>query len=180
VRGPAGDIEDFDFDAAREKAPDQVGEYRIEGDTMTVAWGDGEVAEAEVEAGTDGCFHWNAGLFCPAEPFAASALSGTYEGGASGNSALGFALASRSYTFTPDGRYTLDAAASVSSTSSESTVSAGSTGSEAGSYTVDGTALTLTPDGGEPMMVAAFPFGEDVATDHPEWIYLGGTMMKRR
>ena len=55
----------------------------------------------------------------------------------------------------------------------------GSTGGEEGSYAIAGTALTMTPDGGNPETVSAFPFGEDVEGARPEWIVFGGLLLKR-
>ena len=179
ARGPAGDVEDFDFEAARAAAPDRVGAYELSDGTLKVVWGDGETDAATFETG-DACFNWNAGLFCPARPFAVDALEGTYEGGASGSSSLGYAANARTLTFTPDGRYTMSSAGGISSETAESEVSGGSSGEEAGTHSIDGTVLTLNPDGGEPNTVPAVPFGEGVEGASPEWIYFGGVMLRRR
>lgn len=179
VRGPSGDLAAFDFDAARAAAPDRVGTYEVSGDTMKVTWASGSVSESGLEP-DGGCFGWDAGLFCPAAPFGSGVLEGVYEGGASGSAALGFAMNSRTIAFAPDGRYEMASAGSVSSETDESTVSGGASGGEAGTYAIDGTVLTLSPDGGASQQVVAFPYGENVDGASPEWIYFGGTMLKRQ
>lgn len=180
ARDPAGDPAAFDFAAARAADPASVGAVSLAGDTLSVAWGDGSTTASTLEPAGEGCFYWDGGQFCPAGGFAGPTLSGHYEGSIGAAGLQGTIAVARSVTFGPDGRYAMGATSSFASTSDGSTVSGGASGEEKGTYALAGTTLTLTPKGGAPTVVTAFPYGADLATDHPEWIYFGGTMLSRR
>lgn len=179
VRSPASDTADFDFDAARQVAPGQVGEVSMTSDTMTISWGDGAKSSSSLEPSSDGCFYFNGGLFCPVQPFSVSALEGTYSGGASGNSQLGYMQNHTSLTFSPDGRFSSSNTLGFSQDGAEMNVSGGGTNTSSGTYELEGTALTLSADSGENRTVTSFPFGEGDNTAGPEYIYFDGVMLAR-
>jgi hypothetical protein len=180
AQSPTGDLVSFNFDAA---APDTSGRFTVAGNTLTMEWGNGEryEGEAEVEAGT-GCFYYNTGSFCPAEPFRTTVLDGSYEGGSGIQTSSGPASGSNSFTFRPDGTYTRETAASIGFGGEEGDTAAmaGSTGGESGRYRVDGMSLVLTSDGGGERALTAFPFGEGIDASQPERIFLDGVLLTRR
>lgn len=174
-QAPQGDLDRFDFRAAAAAKPNVTGRYTLGGDKMTVAWANGKTTTAEVEPGTDGCFFWDMGLFCPARPFPADTrLDGVFTGGAS---AGGGAVASaRTLKLGADGRYTLDSLGAVSA----GVTSAGSTAKESGTYAISGTRLDLRPDGGQPRQVLVFPYDDGSRGPQPRRLYFDGGMLKQQ
>lgn len=153
--------------------PKDVGTYAIDGDKMTMTFGS-DASESEVESGDGGCFFWDMGNFCPVGEFEDDTLDGTFAGGASAG--FGAVMSSMTVTFRPDGTYSMSSTGSV--TTSEG--SAGSSGQENGTYEIDGTVLTLTPDGGEARSLTTFPYDDGSQGGYPRRMFFGGGMLKRQ
>jgi len=153
--------------------PANIGSYAVDGDTMSMTFGD-DTSSSEVEAGDNGCFFWDMGNFCPVGEFEDDRLEGTYSGGAS----AGFGAVSNAMTvtFTPDGSYTLSSTGAV--VTSEGT--AGSTTEERGTYQLDGSVLTLAPEGGQPRQLTTFPYDDGSQGPQPRRLFFGGGMLKRQ
>jgi hypothetical protein len=177
VVNPVAAGKHVDLDAERAVNPKNVGTFKRDGADLVLTF-DGKDQRAKFKATDHGCFDWNAGTFCPVTPFpSGTKLDGTFEGGASvGGGALISAL---EITFKPDGTYTTSSAVSYSSTSATSNVSGGSTGGERGTYAIDGTSLTLTPESGKPRTVSTFPYDDDTKGPQPRRLFFGGGMLKR-
>ena len=159
--------------APDEQRPDDVGSYSVDGDGMTMTFGD-DATTSEVEPGDGGCFFWDAGLFCPVQAFEDDTLDGTWSGGASAGG--GAVNSSVTVKFDPDGNYELSTFGSVVTADA----SAGSSGSERGSYGIDGNLLTLEPEGGEPRSLTTFPYDDGSEGPQPRRIFFGGGMLKRQ
>ena len=153
--------------------PEDVGTYSIEGANMSMTFA-GNTTTNDIEAGNEGCFFWDMGNFCPVGEFDDDTLDGTFTGGASAG--FGAVSSAMSVTFKPDGTYTLSSIGAV--VTSEG--SAGSTGEESGSYEIDGTVLTLTPDGGAARSLTTFPYDDGSEGAQPRRMFFGGGMLKRQ
>lgn len=161
----------------RAQRPNDVGTYRIEGENLVVELGSTPTS-AKFEPSDKGCFGWNGGIFCPVQPFDGSqTLDGTFEGGASVGG--GAAMSSTTITFNDDGTYALSSTASFNMKSETSEVSTGGSGGERGTYALDGTALTLQPEGGEARVYSVFPYDDGTEGPAPRRLYFGGGMLKR-
>ena len=178
ARAPTANIATLDFVALRNKTPAAVGTVSINGDKMMIRWGNGTSAEStlETKAG-DPCFAWDAGSFCPVSPFKpGERLDGTFEGGLRSTGSTGtVASNARTISFTSGGTYQMDA---VGVLGDKDGVDAFEGGSEKGTYTLNGTDLTLTS--GKTYHVLAFPYNaDDGAAVKPDHVYFGGSMLKR-
>lgn len=113
--------------------------------------------QARFEPEDKGCFGWDAGIFCPVQMFQPGAtLDGTFTGGASVGG--GAVMSSTQITFKPDGTYKRESAGSFSSQGRTSAASGESVSEEHGRYRINGTALSLMPDGGKETVVSTFPW----------------------
>lgn len=169
----------FDFNQAEQQSPGSTGRITRQGDRWTFEWAQGRKSTGKHERGqgAGGCFYWDAGLFCPVKPFASQqVLDGTYAGSL-GTSQVSSA---RTYIFSPDGRYRMRTAASVSSTGPTVWMSGGAGSEQEGRYRTAGQAIVLTPTGSPAMTLTAFPY--EVGTDltKPGRVYIGGFMLKRQ
>jgi hypothetical protein len=153
--------------------PEDVGTYAVDGDKMSMTFG-GDTSESEIEAGDNGCFFWDMGNFCPVGEFEDDTLDGTFAGGASAG--FGAVSSAMTVTFKPDGTYTLSSTGAV--VTSEGT--AGSTGQESGTYELDGTVLTLTPNGDAARSLTTFPYDDGSQGAQPRRMFFGGGMLKRQ
>ncbi|HET7845214.1 MAG TPA: hypothetical protein VFL14_13750 [Xanthomonadales bacterium] len=177
VRNPLVPGASLDVDEERKAHPNDVGTYEIDGDEMTMTFGSSQ-SKSEMERDGE-CFTWDMGIFCPVKPFDDDTIAGTFSGGVSAHGlGGGFAMNSRTITFSDDGTYTMESAASFTSNTDSSTASGGSTGGEKGEYEIDGQVITFEPEGGEARTVTAFPFDDGTDGPQPRRIYLGGTMLK--
>jgi hypothetical protein len=166
----------FKFDEAEKQSPGTTGRLSRTQGQWTLQWANGRKSTARHEAGKDGCFYWNAGLFCPVKPFATKQrLDGSYTGSL-GTASVGSA---RTYTFTPDGRYQMKTSAAVRSNGPTVSMSGGASSQQEGRYRVQGQAMVLTPDGGTEVSMTAFPFESGADPTKPGRIYIGGFMLKR-
>lgn len=187
VRGPAGDVSDFDWEVARAAAPDQVGQVALDGPSMTISWFDGATTSAELQPSSDGCFHYNGGLFCPVDEFTTNQLEGTYEGGAAGNSQIGFMQTSATLVFLPDGRFSTSSVLTYvqpqfgadPNDPNAQVLSGDESFAAAGTYELGSTSLTLTYEDGTVVTDLAFPYGDDEETASPEYIYFGGVLFEK-
>jgi hypothetical protein len=180
VRAPEYDIETFGLDFARQVTPQNVGDLEISGSVLIITWPDGTVDEAEIEPGSDDCFYWNGGLYCPVDPYTGTTLSGTYEGGATASGGGGYVGSSRTIQFSPDGTYTMSAVGSLSSTGDGVGADAWSAGGETGTYQMAANGISFYPEGGQPWSVSSFPYhDEDGGGEFPNRIYFGGLMLSR-
>lgn len=173
VRNPVAGVEAI----AQERAqrPQDVGTYRIDGANLVMSL-DGDVSSA-YERADGGCFNWDAGSFCPVEPFArGTRVDGVYTGGASVGG--GAVMAASTVTFRADGTYSLSSVASVKTGTEAGTV--GSSGNWQGRYRFDGNALILTPDTGAEQRYSSFPYDDGSPGPAPRRIYFGGGMLKRQ
>jgi hypothetical protein len=162
-----------DLDAERKVHAKDVGTFRREGDDLAMTF-DGKEQKAKFEKTDHGCFGWDAGSFCPVKPFASGTkLDGTFTGGASAGG--GAVMSAMTITFKPDGTYELSSTGSVST----AVASGGSSSAERGTYTIDGTALTLKPEGGKERVVSTFPYDDGSKGPEPRRMYFGGGMLKR-
>jgi len=176
VRNPIGGGQAFNPAAERATHPGDIGNYSLVGGQLSINFPNSKGA-SRLEPDKGGCFNWDLGIFCPAEPFPPrTMLSGTYSGGSSANN--GAAIASSDVTFRPDGTYVRESVASFSSKSDRSTMTTGTSGGERGTYRLDGTALTFMPAGGQPRTVCAFPYDDGTKGPQPRRLFLGGVMMK--
>ena len=159
--------------APAEQREQDVGTYTVDGDSMTVTMGGGKPATSKVEPGDSGCFFWDAGNFCPVEGFDVETLDGRFTGGASvGGGAVSSAM---TITFEPDGTYKLSSIGGISTAEA----SAGSSHEESGTYSIDDTVLTLTPNGGTPRTLTTFPYDDGTEGVKPRRMFFGGGMLKR-
>jgi hypothetical protein len=159
--------------APEEQRPEDIGTYTIDGETMSMTFGNAAPGSSEIEPGDSGCFFWDAGNFCPVEGFDVDTLDGRFTGGASvGGGAVASAM---TVTFDPDGTYTLSSIGSVSTSEG----SAGSSREESGTYAIDDTVLTLTPTGGKPRTLTTFPYDDGTQGEKPRRMFFGGGMLKR-
>jgi hypothetical protein len=168
----------LDVEGERAAHPKAVGTYRLAGGQLTLTFPDrNNTAKFEVE--TEGCFGWDAGVFCPVKIFGpGTTLDGIYTGGASaGGGAL---MASTDITFKANGTYHREMAVSFKAQGRTSTTSGGSTGQENGRYRIDGTALHMIPDGGKETVVTTFPYDDESKGPAPRKIYFGGGMLSRK
>lgn len=168
----------FDFQAAERQAPGTTGNVSRNGDQWTFRWltGRSVTGRHEPGKGSDGCFYWDAGLFCPVSAFrAGQALDGTYSGSL-GTSSVG---SSRSYTFTPEGRYRMQTAGVVRSTGPTVSMQGGASSQQAGRYRLQANSMVLMPDGEVEAALTAFPYESGNDPTRPGRIYLGGFMLKR-
>jgi len=152
----------------------------MKGGTMTVRWADGKSSESQFEVTKgDPCFGWDGGIFCPVTGFApGERLDGRFEGGLKSTGPNGTASNLRQITFTSAGRYEMDAMGSVATP--DGGPASTSQGQESGTYTINGTDLTLAPAGRAPYHLLAFPYNiDEKAKLKPDHIYFGGTMLQR-
>ena len=172
VQDPEGDIATVDIDSAK---PAWRGTWSYASGTLTMTFAAGRVDTGEVTPDSDGCFQFIDGIWCPALPFAGSAIDGTYSGGSSFQSSH----TATDYDFAPDGSYTVLSGASVATgdTGSDSRVTAA--GAATGRYQIDGLTLTLTAADGAQTRGVAFPFGTSADAARPDYIYFNGLLMKR-
>lgn len=177
IRNPVGSAKGIDLAAERAMQANNVGTYRLQAGQLTLAF-PGSNQPARFEPGTGGCFNWNTATFCPVEVFKpGTTLDGSFEGGASVGG--GAVMSSMTITFRRDGSYQRNGAASFSSQGRNSGASGGGTSSERGRYRIDGTALTLMPDGGPQTVVSTFPYDDGSTGPEPHSVYFGGGMLKR-
>ena len=175
---PSGNVANFNFAAAAKAEPDRTGTYTWSGKKMSFKWANGTTSEGEYEAGDHGCFFWDMGNFCPASPFPPNTkLSGLFEGGASAG--YGRVSNATELTLTSDGKYTLSAAASLKSESSNGSQLYGgaSSGKETGTYSISGTTLTLT-GGGKTRQLLTFPYDDGSKGPQPRRLMFDGIIMK--
>ena len=174
---PLGNVANFDFGAAAKANPDKTGTYTMAGKKIIMNWANGKKSEGDYEPGDHGCFYWDMGSFCPVKPFpAGTKLSGQFEGGAS----AGYGAVSNATTivFSPDGTYKSSSAASLKSESSNGTqLAGGATGSESGTYSINGTTMTMT-GGGKTRQVLTFPYDDGTSGPAPRRIMFDAIMMK--
>jgi hypothetical protein len=179
AENPRGDIARFDFKAAAAESPAVTGTFAISGKTMTMSWANGKKSTGDYEPGDHGCFYWDMGSFCPAEPFGKNQkLDGVFSGGASAG--YGRVANATTLSLTSGGQYRLEQAGSVKSAPSGGTqLQAGSSGGETGTYELSGTVLTLKPSGGKPRQILAFPYDDGTKGPQPRRIFFDGAMLKR-
>lgn len=169
---------DPDFAAIEQLSPGTTGTVQAQGDQWTFSWTSGrsKTARHEPGKGEGGCFYWDMGLYCPVAGFKpGQLLDGTY----SGSIGSGQASASRSYTFTPDGRYRVSTTGAVSAVGTAGAVHGGSTTAQAGRYRLRGHVVTFSPDGGAEQSLTAFPYEPSADPGKPARLYVGGFMLKR-
>jgi hypothetical protein len=152
VRNPIGQ----DLEAERALHPADAGTFQLQGSQLVHNLAGKHTATFEVM--DHGCFGWDAGIFCPVEVFPRGAtLEGTFEGGASASAGGNSPIASTQITFRRDGTYDLGSAVSFSTKGSKTETSGGSTSSARGTYRIEGTAMHMTPEGGNESIVSTFP-----------------------
>lgn len=175
---PTGNLAAFDFKAAAAKNPDLTGTYSISGKKMTIKWANGKQSTGDYEPGDHNCFYWDMGSFCPAEPFAKGAkLEGVFEGGTSAG--YGRVANAHEITFSANGQYKMESAASVKSEVSNGTqLAGGATGTESGTYQLSGTTMTLS-GGGKTRQVVAFPYDDGSKGPQPNRVFFDAIMLKR-
>jgi hypothetical protein len=169
----------FDFAQAEQQSPGSTGRINRQGDRWIFEWAQGRKSTGKHERGqgAGGCFYWDAGLFCPVKPFASQQiLDGTYTG------SLGTPQVSsaRTYIFSPDGRYRMRTAASVSSTGPTVWMSGGASSQQEGRYSLKGQAIVLAPDGSPEITLTAFPYESGSDPARPGRLYVGGFMLRRQ
>jgi len=175
VMNPVASPRNADAQIERAAHPKDVGTYRLDGGQLAITL-PGSNQHSKVEPSSEGCFHWNGGLFCPVKSFApGTTLDGTFSGGASINGGA----SSTTITFKADGTYDRKSAGTISSTGAKTYVSGGATGGEHGKYRIDGTALHMTPDNGKETVASTFPYDDGSKGPAPRRMYLGGLMLKR-
>ncbi|HZQ62468.1 MAG TPA: hypothetical protein VFC24_14020 [Casimicrobiaceae bacterium] len=177
VVNPVSSGRTLDFAAERAAHPKEVGTYKIQGNQMIMVV-NGSTHQSKMEPESTGCFGWDAGIFCPVQPFkSGTTLEGTYEGGASVGG--GQVMSSTGITFNRDGTYSRESVGSASTHTADGKLSAGSIGSERGKYRIEGTALHMFPDGGKERVISTFPFDDGTKGPAPRRIYFSGAMLKR-
>jgi hypothetical protein len=179
VENPRGDIAHLDFKAAAADAPATTGTFALSGKKMTMRWANGKTSTGDYEPGDHGCFYWDMGSFCPAEPFAKNQkLDGVFTGGASAGS--GRVANATTLTLTSGGQYKLEQAGSVKSSVSAGTqLQGGSSGGETGTYELSGTVLTLKAANGKIRQVLTFPYDDGTKGPQPRRMFFDGAMLKR-
>lgn len=174
---PMGNVANFDFNAAARANPDKTGTYTISGKKMIINWSNGKKSEGDYEPGDHNCFYWDMGSFCPVQPFPpGTKLSGTFEGGAS----AGYGAVSNAHTLilNADGTYKMSSASSLKSDSSNgSQLYGGASGEESGTYSINGTTMTMT-GGGKTRQVLTFPYDDGTKGPQPRRIMFDAIMMK--
>lgn len=168
----------FDFDEAERLAPGSTGRLERKGGRWTFHWKNGPSRPGRHESGSGpgGCFYWDAGLFCPVQAFRpGQVLDGAYTGSL-GSARVG---SSRTYVFTPDGRYRMSSSASVVSTGPTVSMYGGATNRQEGRYRLQGHLIVLSPDQGPEVTFSAFPFEPTADASKPGRVYVGGFMLKR-
>ncbi len=169
ARAPTGTGPDFTQSPAAAK-----GTYRMQGRQMAIRWSDGRTEEAEFEP-SDRCFRWDARLFCPVKPFAKGARIGGEFAVSSGGGGVAQSL---TISLTPDGSYRLRGFLGISPPAPGRSSTGVST--HQGTYELSGTALTLRPEGGQPMTAIAFPYTVRPGVPEPEYLYFNGGMLRRQ
>ncbi len=168
----------FDFAEAERRLPGSTGRLERRADHWIFHWKSGASRSGRHEPGSGpgGCFYWDAGLFCPVQAFRPGQfLDGTYSGSL-GSSRVG---SSRTYVFTPDGRYRLSSSASVGSASPTVSMYGGATNQQEGRYRLQGQLIVMSPDQGPEVTWSAFPFEPSADVSKPGRVYVGGFMLKR-
>lgn len=176
AESPQGDLTRFDFDAAD---PARSGRWSVAGDEMILTPASGQPRQGKFVLNPDTCFDFRDGIWCPAKPFASTALDGAYSGGSSYASSGGAASVAADYLFSPDGTFRRLAAGSFqdADTPGDGVTAAGET---AGRYRIEGLTLVLTEQDGSERRDIAFPFGEGAEPAKPDYIYFGGWLLKRQ
>jgi hypothetical protein len=157
------------------------GKGAMVGDKLEVTHADGKTTSSKFSADKGG-FGWNGGIFTAVKPLpAAAVLAGKYEGGQNLASAAGVAITSRSLELRADGTYSSGAVSSVSSSSDRSQVSVGSSrAAPSGTWAAGAYSITLTDGAGKAKRAIAFPYDDASTPLTPDYLYIGGTLFKRR
>lgn len=146
---PANGVDPFNFEAAVKLSPGTVGTFKIVGDKILVTWtGATKVERLDVEFDQGKFSAYDGGLVTKADPYPKQhTLAATLAG--SGQTAN--ASATRTITFTADGRYTMTQVGGVRTKGiSEQTVK--------GTYKLGGNTLVLTTASGEVSRHTVLPF----------------------
>lgn len=156
------------------------GAAALDGDALVVSWSDGSRTSARLSSSSTG-FGWDAGIFTPVKPLGdAASIAGAYEGGNSASGLGGSASASGMLFLDAGGGYRASNAAAISASSSQSAVSAGATGETTGTWAIDAYAITLTDSAGTATRLTAFPYDDPDTDVEPDYLFLGGTLYRRR
>lgn len=181
---PAGQVftNPTDFTAAGLAAlPGRArGTFRVAGGQLIMSWAQGGTSQSKFGNPRANSFEWDTGIFVGMGPFAnARQLVGTFEGGNS-VSGLGTAAVSSGLLFRADGTFSTSTAATVSSTTRQSTVDAGSTNAGAGRWVLTGWTLTLTDAAGRVTRGLAYPIETDAKTGQVMGFYFNNVAYARR
>ena len=156
------------------------GTFRVAGGQLAMSWAQGGTNQSKLENPRGTSFEWDAGVFVGMGPFAnARQLIGTFEGGNS-VSGVGAAAVSSGLQFRADGTFSTSTAATVSSTTRQSTVAAGSAGVGAGRWTLMGWTLALTDATGHVTRGLAYPIETDAKTGQVMGFYFNNVAYARR
>ena len=174
------DLEDGFADEQLATHKGRHGTVKVEGDSMTLTWSDGDAEKSDVERSETG-FAWNVATFTPVKPFEDRAeLVGQWEGGHSSSYGGSTAVTSRTFDLKEDGTFSGGSAGSIVSESDESVVTGGGAGKHAGKWELDGYALVLTFDGGTVRRGIAFPYDDSSTPVKPDRFFFGGTMYRKQ
>lgn len=172
---PVASIKSLDVQAERATHPNDVGSYRLQAGQLAITLPNGN-HDVRFEPMDQGCFGWDAGIFCPVEIFKPGAtLDGTFEGGNSS----GAVASNITISFKGDGTYESKQVSSFSSKGTRTDASGGSMRTERGKYRIDGTALHMLPEGGKDQIFSTFPNDDHTAGPAPRSIYFSGIMLTR-
>ena len=169
-------VQDMNLQVERAAHPNDVGTYSLQSGQLVLTMTSGKQQE-KFEPESEGCFGWDAGVFCPVNVFKPGAtLDGTFSGGASVGG--GAVMSNMTISFKSDGTYQRESLGSFSSTGTRSAVTGSSAGSERGKYRIEGTALHLMPEGGKETVVSTFPYDDGSKGPAPRSVYFGGGMLE--
>ncbi|MFT3789233.1 MAG: hypothetical protein QM770_24150 [Tepidisphaeraceae bacterium] len=156
---PTGGIDPFDFDEAEKSGPTNVGHFKISGDTMEVTWGGDRGKQTwRIERQDGKMSALDGGLVSKVGAYKQDqTLNATFGGALTAGGANGI-TASRSITFTDNGKFTLSTAATAEQNPNVIGANGAVSNSSGGSYTLSGNTLTLTFDDGKTEKHTVFPY----------------------
>ncbi len=152
VIDPPHGVDPLNMDAEAKEAPDRVGTYTLQGNTIHITWANGKTADLPVEFENGTISAYDGGLLTKAEAYPANKrLAGTYAWGASTTNVS----SARTIQFSADGTYVMTTLGGIRSIPGNN---GSAQGTETGTYTLGGNTLTLHAANGPTATHTVMPF----------------------